>query len=209
MSPQRAACLESMKKNIRVPIEFLGWKDWAERILPEAPLHPGFRYLSCNHKADYLRCYFMHHFGGGYADIKHYTSQNNWDVCFDIMNALPQIQVIGVPEIMGGSSIGEYNNVWIIQKLLSNGWFICRSRSNFTSAWYARLMCQMDKYLPSLMRHPAIKPMSREGQDGYPVPWAAMQGEIFHKTIMDFRKKNPESICSALQTGCEMGIPYR
>ena len=27
----------------------------------------------CVHKADYLRCYFMHHFGGGYADIKHYT----------------------------------------------------------------------------------------------------------------------------------------
>jgi hypothetical protein len=39
-------------------------------ILPDAPLHPGYKYLSETHKADYLRTYFMHFYGGGYSDIK-------------------------------------------------------------------------------------------------------------------------------------------
>lgn len=39
------------------------------------PLHEAFSYLSLTHKADYLRCYFMHYFGGGYTDIKaHFKS---------------------------------------------------------------------------------------------------------------------------------------
>lgn len=40
-------------------------------ILKDAPLHPSYSFLSGVHRSDYLRCYLMHHYGGGYSDIKH------------------------------------------------------------------------------------------------------------------------------------------
>jgi hypothetical protein len=55
--------------------------------LPEYPLHPAFKYLSYVHKSDYLRSYFMHFYGGGYADIKKYSSNNNWKECFNLLNS--------------------------------------------------------------------------------------------------------------------------
>ena len=33
------------------------------------PLHPIFQYLTPTQKVDYLKCYFMHHLGGGYTNI--------------------------------------------------------------------------------------------------------------------------------------------
>ena len=39
-------------------------------IAEKSPLHPAYNYLSSVHKADYLRCYLMHHHGGAYSDIK-------------------------------------------------------------------------------------------------------------------------------------------
>lgn len=206
MPPSRAACLEAMRQNIDVPIAFLTWKEWMQMILPEAPLHPGFKYLSCSHRSDYLRCYFMHHFGGGYADIKFVSPQNNWNLCFDIINQSPQIEVIGSPEEEGGSPIKEYNVKHIIPKLLSNGWFICRPHSAFTTEWYKRMMERMDYYYEELKKHPATEPF---GGPDYPVPWAAMQGEIFHRLIMEFRESNPNAVCSALQMGWDTEKEWR
>jgi len=206
LSQNRLDGLESMRKNIGVPIEFLDWHGWYRMILPNAPLHQGFQYLSCVHKAGYLRCYFMHHFGGGYADIKHYTTQNNWGQCFSILNTFPKIEVIGQPEIMDGSPIKDFNHTHIIPKLISNGFFICRDHTDFTTAWYNRLMERMDYYLPHLREHPATMPY---GGDGYPVPWAALLGEIVHLTVMEERDKNPEAVCSALQTGWDNTKDYR
>ena len=45
-------------------------------IVKDDPLPEAYNYLSLVHKADYLRTYFMYHYGGGYADIKRY--QHSW-----------------------------------------------------------------------------------------------------------------------------------
>ena len=36
-------------------------------------IHEGYQYLSAIQKGDYLKAYYMHHFGGGYADVKDTT----------------------------------------------------------------------------------------------------------------------------------------
>ena len=199
MPPQRQECLNSMYMNIGVHIQMLYWKDWYNMILPDHPLHEGFRYLSCIHKADYLRCYFMHHFGGGYSDIKYYTSQNNWSLCFDIINKHPTIQCIGEPEVQNGSPISDYNEPDKIKLLLCNCYFICRRYSDFTSAWYDKLLSKMDNFYMALRTNPAQDPFGRN--KGYPIPWAALQGEIFHETIIEFRNQNPDAISSSLFSG--------
>ena len=207
MSSARAECLASMRENCGVPVEFMTWRQWLSRILPEDPLHKGFKYLSCIHKSDYLRCYFMHHFGGGYSDIKHIKKENNWRLCFDIMDAFPQIQVIGQPEIMGGSPVNEFSSPESIASLISVCYFVCRPHSEFTTAWYGRMMELMDKFLPVLENHPATDVFGQN--EGYPIPWAALLGEPFHRTVMDFRSKNPDAVSSALQSGRDITKPWR
>lgn len=39
--------------------------------VPEEPIHKAFEFLSLIHKSDYLRCYLLYHYGGGYTDVKH------------------------------------------------------------------------------------------------------------------------------------------
>src|SRR5665648_275733 len=50
-------------------------------ILPDYPLHASYEYLSTIHKSDYLRCYMLYHYGGGYSDIKIISLM--WDKAFD------------------------------------------------------------------------------------------------------------------------------
>ena len=59
-------------------------------------IHESYESLSLIHKADYMRCYLMHHYGGGYSDIKATTgswvnafnklkqNENTWIVGFDV-----------------------------------------------------------------------------------------------------------------------------
>jgi hypothetical protein len=65
MSVQRKECFNKLvnKSGCKVILTTRGnLNNW---ILPEAPLHPAFEYLSFTHKVDYLRTYFMHFYGGG------------------------------------------------------------------------------------------------------------------------------------------------
>lgn len=207
MSQTRAECLRSMRENLGVPIELVTWRDLNRYILPEAPLHPGFKYLSCIHKSDYLRCYFMHFYGGGYADIKPYTTANNWILCFDIIHRFGHIEIIGQPEIIDGTPIKEYNNPFDVVKLLSVCYFICRPRSEVTTAWYNAMMRRMDDFLPALMEHPAADPFGRES--GYPVPWSALLAPILHSGLMEARQNRPNAVCSALCSGIDRAKGWR
>lgn len=84
MSEDRLECLDSLKNNIGVQVKLISKDNLSDYILPNYPLHKSYEYLSDVHKSDYLRAYFMHHYGGGYSDIK--TPKNNWDLVFDEFN---------------------------------------------------------------------------------------------------------------------------
>ena len=51
----------------------------------------------------------MNYYGGGYADIKTYSGDNNWKECFLEMDANPHLWEIGQMEHEGGSPVKEYN----------------------------------------------------------------------------------------------------
>ena len=197
--------LKSMRENLGVPIEFLDAKGIKERILPEAPLHPGFKYLSAVHKSDYLRCYFMHHFGGGYADIKSYSKNNNWKQCFRYINTYQDIWGIGVEEIMGGASIKELNTPLNVRKLLSTGCFIFRPHTEFTSLWYTRLVKKIEERYAELEASPSIDPFG--GKD-YPIRWAEILGDLFHRLLAETYDTNGARIRNCLRSG-RLFIDYR
>ena len=141
LTPNRKAGLETMRINFGVPVELVTANTLSRYILPAAPLHEGFKYLSKIHQSDYLRCYFMHFYGGGYSDIKFYGQNTNWNKCFDMFGANSDLYVVGKKEIKGGSPYKEWKyDEKEIEKLLANGWFICRPQTAFTTQWYESML---------------------------------------------------------------------
>lgn len=82
-SENRKRALNSMSKS-NCKIQLITPNNLNNFIKTNHPLHKSFEYLTLTHKSDYLRCYFMHHYGGGYCDIKEITS--SWESSFDDMN---------------------------------------------------------------------------------------------------------------------------
>lgn len=81
ITENRARNIELTKNNLGVDLLLVTPDNLGEYILPEYPLHPAYQYLSNVHKSDYLRAYFMHHHGGGYADVKLF--ENDWNSAFN------------------------------------------------------------------------------------------------------------------------------
>lgn len=73
MSDNRKVSLENLTNISECEVVLIDKYTLPNYILPEYPLHEGYEYLSEIQKSDYLRCYFMHHYGGGYSDIKKTT----------------------------------------------------------------------------------------------------------------------------------------
>lgn len=207
ITPNRLKGLETMRANLGVPICFLDKKGIEERILPEAPLHPAYQYLSAVHKSDYLRCYFMHHFGGGYADIKIYGRNNNWKRCFDFINIRKDLYMIGMHEVPNGSPFQEYNTPEMLEIVLSNGFFIVRQHTEFTKEWLARVEEILDSRYEALVSNPASSPY---GGKHYPIGWADILGRVLHRLTVEQYQKENQKFKNCLRPGW-LGpeVPYR
>jgi hypothetical protein len=176
MNKNRLNGIESMKKITGVKVKIINTNNLCKYILPDYPLHTGYEYLSRIHKADYLRCYFMHHYGGGYSDIKQH--KRSWLKYFDIINKNKNIWMIGLGGFDPPSdafSIAypeEYNEKQrnLLKKyhnrMVGVGFMICRPRSPYTTEWYNNLHKRLDDLLPKLKKYPAI--YSREARDRIP-----------------------------------------
>jgi hypothetical protein len=155
-------------------------------ILKEAPLHEGYIYLSETHKADYLRTYFMHFYGGGYSDIKRTTGP--WLKGFyDLENS--DKWILGYEEIgPGGIAYKPAESSW--KELIGNGAYICKKQTPLTQEWYSEMICVLDSKLDDLRKNPAksVRDCSEQGT-GYPIGWNEMLGRIFHKVCLKYKDK--------------------
>lgn len=188
MSQTRSACFKTMQANLEVPVKLITPHNWSQYILKEYPLHKAFDNLSLVHKSDYLRCYFMHHYGGGYADVKRYDK--SWTPDFEQFNkssawimGYREIGAIGVAPVVGklGEDLKKY---W--RFLIGNCSYICRPRTPFTHEWYTELHKRMDRYEEQLAAHPGNIMGDNEG---YPIPWTNILGDIFHPLCLKYNNK--------------------
>lgn len=197
MSHSRKECLENMKNVSNVNIQYIKSEDLHSYIIPSYPLHPAYPYLSETHKADYLRMYFMHFYGGGYSDIKRQNC--NWNPFFEKIIKNEELWGIGYPEIGEGgvanTSVISYWNV-----LIGNGAYIIRPNTPFTRKWYQMVHELLDTKLEDLKRHPASFPQDcRERGSGYPIEWNEMLGRIFHLINYEYHTYfTRDLVCPAL-----------
>lgn len=181
---QRYNALVSLITNIKVPVIFITNENYKSFEKPDFPYHQGFKYLSGNHKSDYLRAYLLHHYGGGYHDIKFRKQswENEWEKFQDI-----NIWMVGrkemKPDVIGHSSFKKHYS-----KLVTMGWIICRGTTPYTQELLDSINNILDHHLSVLQQYPALKPRYPEG-DGdikYPLRWIEIMGEISHPLMFKY-----------------------
>lgn len=184
MSHNRLGCLYNLRTQTDSNIILVTVDNLASFIKPEDPLHEAYHYLSETHKCDYLRVYFMHHYGGGYTDIK--SPRRSWAEAFQQMRDDP-LKIINGYHEKGEYAIAYRPAADKWEMLCGNGSYILRPRTALTYAWYRAMLDKMDEKLAELREHPATRVEdAKEWGGGYPLEWNEMLGRIFHRVLADF-----------------------
>ncbi|MEJ8475054.1 hypothetical protein [Roseibium algae] len=216
MSPERAACLKTLA-NSECTVTLVTPESLSQWVSDIAPLHPAYEFLSAVHRSDYLRPYFMHHFGGGYADIK--ETRENWLPAFDALETTPDAFGIGYQEksakgvanlhrhTVDGQSyyLDEPTNIisnYVRYRFFRAHWrsmigmcaYIMRPKTEFTALWLKTVEQRLDILLPLLKQRPAVSPRQAAdtavtGDDlPYPVPWSFLCADVIHPLV--YRNRN-------------------
>lgn len=189
MSVSREQALLSLVRNTGCPHMHLTTETLTSWIHKDFPFHPLFNYLSAVHKCDYLRCYVLHVYGGGYSDVKH--TSRNWQPFFDQLErsaaygmGYTEVGPHGVAAV-GGALEDEMRANYT--KLVGLCALIFRPRTDFTALWFRKLHELIDSKAERLLRNPARHPQDRYGAlftDGstseYPFAWTEVGGDLFH-----------------------------
>ncbi len=172
MSKIRTDSFDNILQKSGTKVVFITFKNLNQYVLNDTLLHEGFLYLSSKHQADYMRCYIMHFYGGGYSDIK--NTSGNWSSSFDSLNNSDNF-------ICGYFSPSS--------QLIDSSAFICKQRTVFTQEWYDLTNKFLDSKLESLKKKPAVGHRDcAESKSGYPIPWNAFS-TIFHRTCRKYKDK--------------------
>lgn len=185
MDGHRKKAFEMLQRNIGAPVELVTDTNLHEYNIPESPMHPAVcsKTLSAIHKGDYLRVYFMHHYGGGYHDVKPHSASKNWTAWFSKFEN-PAVWLIGAPEISRGGVAcdeGYVNDQWCtnlrkiqraaanrsahaaccaevkknFDKLVNSFGYIMRPRTALTRDWLEAVERTLDAKMDELKKHPA------------------------------------------------------
>lgn len=195
MSQDRLKALWSIFHNTGRPVAFITQESLADWVLPHAPLHPAYNFLSSTHKSDYMRCYLMHHYGGGYADIK--FTQTRWKPFFDQIECSDAL-ALGYAELAHGMPHLQGQKGDVIRaahrELIGLCAFIFKPSTVLTSAWYEQLHRLLDQKLSLLQENPGKFAQDQQGlilangkSSTYPLRWAEILGEILHPLFFEHR----------------------
>lgn len=195
LTENRVKCINSIKSVTGINILLITPNNLSEWIVD--PLHKGYEYLSSVHKADYLRCYFMHHHGGGYTDIKEQTG--NWLESFRRLNISNNMITIGYQEVEGGVARVKDDDLYNemsknYKEMIGNGAYIFKPNTFLTKQWYHQLHSELDNKFEALKLNPASNHRDHTGlwlgnkHSTYPIEWSGILGQIFQPLAYAHRK---------------------
>ena len=192
ITPNRLEGIKSLEKVSGVDVKLITSKNLYEYIKKEDPLPEAYQYLSCVHRADYLRSYFMYHYGGGYADIK--TYYKSWVPAF-VKLEQSDAYVMGYPEVgFWGAASHDIDHIMLKKEvftywryLVGNGAYICRPHTRLTAEWHAEAKRRLLRLTESLKNHPSQDPFGKNYD--YPVRWSYLLGGIFHPLCLKYNDR--------------------
>jgi hypothetical protein len=189
MSENRAKCYKTIVENSGVEVVLVTEDNLNSFIIPNDPIHDGFKYLSDTFKSDYLRPYFMHHYGGGYTDIK--QNYYDWNKYFNILEK-SNFDCIGYrekqPYHVHYKPAQKY-----FKSLIGCGSYIHKRGSFLSEQWLKNENLEMDKYYDELVKNPGTyHPRAIFGGildnevdfagSKYPFTWSQLCGGVWHRT---------------------------
>lgn len=198
LTENREKSITSIKRNCGVEFKLITPTNLSEYEQSDHPFHPAFQYLSAVHKADYLRTYFMHFYGGGYTDIKPHTQ--SWRPLFKLLNCDPSAIALGYPEnkpkdiaytkhftpFLGNKRKINRHIERNYKELIGNCAYIFKPRTSFTELWLTECERRLSLSLSDLKRNPG----NLYGNNpGYPLPWNSILGQIFHPLCLAFKEQ--------------------
>ena len=186
MSKDRKRCFYSLK-NSGLNVILITPKNLNKYL--SVPLHPAYKYLSETHKADYLRCYFMHFHGGAYSDIKYTTK--SWVKSFKLLEKNKNAYANGYRENKNG--VAKINDNKLYQdnfyKLIGNGGYIFKANTPLTRKWYIKMIEKMDSIHEKIKKYPSKSPQQVYSKEyPYPLEWSELLGNIFHPIVYEYHK---------------------
>lgn len=186
MSQNRVSALRHLRRNSGCKVIVVDLTNINAWTLSQAQLHPGYKFLSLIHKSDYLRSYFMLHYGGGYSDLK--KLKTNLSKYYSKLEE-SSYEFLGYPESHPGAVAGSEQMQKDFDKLAGNCCFIFKPESNFSKSWFYEVGKVLDDNYSQLETCWQIHSLGDESfeyefpfvPEGYPLAWAQLQGEIFHR----------------------------
>jgi len=149
MSPQRKRGVELLNQHSGIDFHLVTEENLDEWILPEDPLHQGFPCLSATHKSDYLRSYFMFHYGGAYSDLKPYSF--SWQPYFEKLENSDR-QFIGQRQLkLSGLSVKARMPFWWY---VCDSYFIFKKHTDFALTWKKSINVVLDQNFTTLAQSP-------------------------------------------------------
>ncbi len=190
LTPARRAGLESIRSlNPETLVELVDPGRLPDFILPGRPLHPAFDLLSLNHRSDYLRAYFLFHYGGGYADLK--TLVAPWAPAMGRLEEAPGKWVAATalsdPKWAGNPAgrLGVHVRRYY-ERVASGTTCVARRGNPLFAEWLREIDRVLDYAHPALLEAPG----GMWGQDpAYPLEWMALQGNVFQPLCLKYQDR--------------------
>jgi hypothetical protein len=191
MTEKRRNCLENLKAVSGCNVILITKDNIMDWEVNGSPYHPAYPYLSAVHKTDYIRSYFMRHYGGGYADIK--TQTGSWIPSFEKIKASSDLWAIGYGEINpGGIAHIDDNELYrsmqtVYTKMIGNCAYICKKNTPLVIEWYSRIKQILDEKYDQLKTYPAPHPRAMKQEDpNYALRWSEICGSVFHPLVYKY-----------------------
>ncbi len=163
MNPSRAKSFELLVANIGVPVCLINKENVASFIHEKHRLHPAFKYLSAVHQSDYLRAYFLHHYGGGWHDIK--ATQMNFEKVWDHFSD-QNVFLVGKPEEKGGpAKVFDRAGRWMPdywQELVSAIAWVGKPNTPFSYDLLKNMGAHLDLNFELLKKFPGVHPREKK-----------------------------------------------
>ena len=204
LTPDRATEVFSILANTQRPVIFLTPRSFNFWELPTAPFHPATQYISECHMSDYLRVYLMHHFGGGYSDIK--FTYKSWVGAFSALKNNTEALALGFPfDVPGEFGLSKKFTGTVELEFykanyepfgIGHSAFIFKPKTILTEDMLNMLHKFLDEKLPELKENPSRIQKDSFGTtlpDGsiskYPLDYTEMGPDIFHQALFKHKTR--------------------
>lgn len=207
MNSNRLNSFELLKQNIGVHIQLVTPENLSEFVLADFPLHDAYMYLSVVHRSDYIRAYLLHHYGGGWHDVK--ATEVSFENCWEEFSN-SDIWLIGRPELPNGAAPVFLENGESISmywdKLITVPAWIGIKQTAFSKELLEGIEQILDENYELLRRYPAkharekytkpknllhrtllfIKKTAEGRNPNYPLEWTLF-GNVFHPLVLKYQ----------------------